>query len=204
MQDYGPDITLIDPAFVHSSVQIFGKVTVRTGASIWPNAVVRAEAYEVEIGPHSNVQDFCMVHVGAQSGTHIGAHCSITHHCTIHGARIGDNCLVGINATLMDGVVIGENCTIAGGTFIPENTVIPANSVVKGVPGKVMRTENRWVINRINAWYYSRNALAYAQGNHREWSSDDFKNALAEEYERLQRVFAEGRSEALDVVESDA
>ena len=130
-----------------------------------------------------------MVHVGIRSGTHIGAYCSITHHCTIHGARIGDNSLIGINATLMDGVVIGKNCTIAGCTFIPEDTVIPDNSVVMGVPGKIVRTENRWVINRMNAWYYSRNAQAYAAGNHREWSSEGFQTALAAEHKRLMRVF---------------
>ena len=125
VQDYGPDVALIEPAFIDRSVRIFGKVTVREGASIWPNAVIRAENHAVEIGPHSNVQDFCMVHVGLRSGTQIGAHCSITHHCTIHGARLGDNCLVGVNATLMDGVVVGDNCTIAGGTFVPEGAVIP-------------------------------------------------------------------------------
>ena len=190
VQNYGPDVTLIEPAFIDSSVRMFGKVTVRAGASIWPNAVIRAEDHEVEIGLHSNVQDFCMIHVGLRSGTHIGTHCSITHHCTIHGARIGDNCLVGINATLMEGVVVGDNCTIAGGTFIPDGTVIPDNAIVMGVPGKVIRTENRWVTNRINAWFYWRNAQAYARGEHREWAREDFKRALAEEHTRLTEAFA--------------
>ncbi|MDA0261978.1 MAG: gamma carbonic anhydrase family protein [Proteobacteria bacterium] len=196
MQTYGPDVTLINPTFIDPTSQIFGKVTVRERASIWPNVVIRAENFEVDIGPDSNVQDFTMVHVGIASGTHIGAHCSITHHCTIHGARIGDNCLIGINATLMDGVVVGNNCTVAGGTFIPENTVIPDNSVVMGVPGKVVRTENRWITNRINAWYYSRNAQAYALGNHREWSTDDFQRAVGVEHERLKREF-EARQKSL-------
>ena len=196
MQEYGPDVTLISPTLVHPSSQIYGKVTVREGASIWPNVVIRSENYEVDIGQHSNVQDFSMVHVGIRSGTHIGMHCSITHHCTIHGARIGDNCLIGINATLMDGVVIGDNCTVAGGTFIPENTVIPDNSVVMGVPGKVVRTENRWVINRINAWFYSRNAQAYAVGNHREWNSEDFQAALAVEQQRLAHEFESRQNSA--------
>ena len=189
VQDYGPDVTLINPTLIHTTSQIYGKVTIREGASIWPNVVIRSENHEVDIGPNSNVQDFTMVHVGIRSGTNIGAHCSITHHCTIHGARIGDNSLVGINATLMDGVVIGENCTVAGGTFIPENTVIPDNSIVMGVPGKVVRTENRWIINRVNAWFYSRNAEAYAAGEHREWSSDGFQKALAAEQQRLTREF---------------
>ena len=78
-----------------------------------------------------------MIHVGSSTGTVIGAHCTITHHCTIHGCTIGDNCLIGINATIMDGAVIGENCIVAGGSFIKERTVIPDNSIVMGIPGKV-------------------------------------------------------------------
>ena len=60
-----------------------------------------------------------------------------------------------------------------------------------GVPGKVVRTENRWVVNRINAWYYWRNALAYARGEHREWAGEDFERALAAERARLIEAFAQ-------------
>ncbi len=113
-----------------------------------------------------------MLHIGDNTGTYIGSHCSITHHCTIHGCTIGDNCLIGINSTIMDGCVIGNNCIIAGHTFLKEGTVIPDNSIVMGTPGKVIRTQNNYTRCRMNAFMYYRNALAYAKEEHREWASE--------------------------------
>lgn len=189
MPDFGPDIRLDQPAFIHPSVLMYGKVSLAEGASMWPYAVVRAEFFEVEIGPRSNVQDFAMIHVGEDGGTVIGAHCSITHHCTIHGATIGDNCLVGINATLMDGCVIGDNCIIAGGSFLTAGTVIPDNSVVMGVPGKVVRRRNNFVAGRWNAAIYHFNALAYAKGEHRAWASPEYAEFAEAERARIEAEF---------------
>ena len=189
MQEYGSAITLNDPAFIHPSAQLYGAVTVERGASIWPNAVARAENFEIVIGEHSNIQDFVMVHVGAASGTYIGKHCSITHHATVHGCTIGDNSLIGINATIMDGCVIGENCIIAGHCYLKEGTVIPSNSVVMGIPGTVTRTCNNFVYTRFNAFVYHQNALAYAAGNQRRWSEPSFTAAADEEKKKLQRAF---------------
>ena len=196
MGRFGPEVTLNDAAFVHPTAHVYGKVTLERGSSLWPYSVIRAEAFEVVIGPHSNVQDFAMIHVGETTGTYIGAYCSITHHCTIHGARLGDNCLVSINVTIMDGCEIGENCIIAGGAYLPEGTVIPDNSVVMGVPGKVVRNQNNWVKNRLNAWMYVRNSEAYAAGRHRSWDGDDFARAMAAELARLEEAFAARSGEA--------
>ena len=190
MPQYGPGITLNDPAFVHPSVQLYGQVTVQPGASIWPNAVARAENFEILIGEMSNVQDFVMIHVGVSGGTHIGKHCSIAHRSTVHGCTIGDNSLIGINATIMDGCVIGENCIIAGHTYLKENTVIPDNSVVMGVPGRVTRNRNNFVLNRYNAFLYHQNGLAYAAGNHRRWDEPKFLAAAAAEMAKLRQAFA--------------
>ena len=167
----GPDITLDRPAYIDPTVRMFGKVTVAEGASLWPYAVVRAENREVRIGKFTNIQDHVMVHIGYQTPTIIGDYCSITHHCTIHGCTIGDNCLIGINATIMDGCVIGDNCIVAGGAFLKEGTIIPDNSVVMGMPGKVVKARNCFRENRGNAMSYYRNALGYAQGDHRVWSA---------------------------------
>ncbi len=188
--EFGPDVTLNEPAFIHDTVRIYGKATIHKDASLWPYAVLRAEFHEIEIGACTNIQDFVMIHVGSSTPTRIGAYCSITHHCTIHGATIGDNCLIGINATIMDGCVIGDNCTVAGGAFLPENTVVPDNSVVMGMPGKVKRTDNGWVKNRFNAFIYHQNALGYAEGNHRAWTGENFSQAANAELKRLTEAFA--------------
>jgi carbonic anhydrase/acetyltransferase-like protein (isoleucine patch superfamily) len=184
----GPEVVLRNPAYVHESAHLYGKVTVGEHASIWINAVARAEHEEIVIGPYTNIQDFVMLHVGAASGTHIGSHCSITHHCTIHGCTIGDNCLVGINSTIMDGCVIGDNCIIAGHSFLKEGSIIPPNSIVMGAPGKVTRTRNNFVANRLNAYLYYRNALAYADGRYREWQQPGFAADADAELRRLQAM----------------
>ena len=181
----GPEVVLRDVAYVHDSANLYGKISVAEGASIWINVVARAELAEITIGPYSNIQDFVMLHIGSASPTHIGSHCSITHHCTIHGATIGDNCLIGINSTIMDGCVIGANSIVAGHTFLKEGTVIPPNSIVMGAPGKVMRSKNNYVANRLNAYLYHRNALAYAQGNYRAWSDADLAAQIGAEIARL-------------------
>ncbi len=175
----GPLVSIDPAAFVHPSAQIYGKVRIAAGASVWPNAVIRAEMYEVVIGERSNVQDFVMIHVGNGVGTHVGKDCSITHHVTLHGCTIGDNVLVGIGATIMDGCVIGENSIIAGGAFLKERTIIPPNSIVAGVPAVVKATRDSGAANRFNAWLYAANAEAYARGEHRFWSEADLKAAAA-------------------------
>jgi carbonic anhydrase/acetyltransferase-like protein (isoleucine patch superfamily) len=190
MSNLGPDVILRNPAYIHDTAYLYGKITVEENASIWINVAARAEHKEIVIGRYTNIQDFVMLHVGESTGTYIGSHCSITHHCTIHGCTIGDNCLVGINATIMDGCVIGDNCIIAGHTYLKEGTVIPPNSIVMGVPGKVTRTQNNFVFNRFNAFLYYKNAIAFAAGNHRAWSGDEFPAEAAAEMARLKAELA--------------
>ncbi len=178
MSTYGPKITLNNPAFIHPSALLYGKVTVEEGASIWPYVVARAENYEIMIGKNTNIQDFVMLHVGYDTPTIIGENCSITHHCTIHGCTIGNNTLIGINSTIMDGCVIGDNCIIGAHTFLKDGTEIPDNSIVMGAPGAVKKTVNSFVPNRMNAELYLRNAKFYAEGKHDAWEGPEFAGEL--------------------------
>ena len=164
MGHIGEHVTLDDPAYIHESAWLYGKVYVGPGASIWPNVVTRAETFEIRIGARTNIQDFVMIHVGIASPTIIGEDCSITHPATLHGCDIGDRCLIGINATIMDGAKIGENSIVAGHTIITENKEFPPNSVIAGVPGKVVATRDCGDANRLNAQFYSACAAQYSQG----------------------------------------
>lgn len=188
-RSFGPEVTLRQPAFIHPTALVHGKVSVEQGASLWPYAVVRAEIHQVRIGRFTNIQDFAMIHIALDHPVIVGEYCSITHHCNLHGCQIGDNCLIGINCTIMNGCRVGENSIVAGGSFLIENTVIPPNSVVMGVPGKVVRQNNNYVANRFNALIYHRNALAYARGEHRSWSQPDFERFQAEVLAGLQEEF---------------
>jgi carbonic anhydrase/acetyltransferase-like protein (isoleucine patch superfamily) len=185
----GPGIDLSRAAFVHPTACLYGDVILAQDVSVWCNVVIRAEQDHVAIGARSNLQDFVMVHVSGP--TIVGEDCSITHHVTLHGCRIGDACLIGIGATIMDGAQVGAGSIVAGGAFVKEGTVIPPNSIVMGAPAEVKRERNNAVANRMNAFFYAENAKGYARGDFRVWSSDTFKAAAAREQERLLAGMAE-------------
>jgi carbonic anhydrase/acetyltransferase-like protein (isoleucine patch superfamily) len=173
--------------WIAASAEIYGDVRLGKGSSIWPQVVMRAEDLYIEIGEFSNVQDHAMVHFGAGTPSVIGAYCSIAHHATIHGAHIGDFCLIGINATVMDGVEIGTASIVAGHCIVVEGTQVPPNSVVAGVPGRVVASRDNYVDNKLNAWSYFRNAAAYKRGDYRLWSRPEHRRemtALREQYAR--------------------
>jgi carbonic anhydrase/acetyltransferase-like protein (isoleucine patch superfamily) len=181
------ELQTIDPSvYVSPSAQIFGRVRVDAESSIWPNVVIRAEAMEVEIGRYSNLQDFVMVHVGYEHATRVGDFCSITHHATIHGCTIEDDCLIGINAVVMDGAVIGRGSIVAGGAMVKEGDVFGPGSIIAGVPARQIAERDNARSNRRNAWQYHWNAQAYKRGEQRAWAGPDYERWLAEITRRIE------------------
>ena len=176
-------------AFVHPSALLYGRVTLGEGSSVWCNVVMRSEAAHIRIGRHSNIQDFVMIHTDPGRPVEVGEHCSITHHATLHGCTIGNNVLIGINATVYGGAVIGDNSIVGQHAYVKDGTVVPPDSIVVGSPARVIKTQNNWIANRMNAAFYHRNALAYAEGEHRAWDGKDFERWVGETLERLQREF---------------
>lgn len=176
-------------AFVHPSALIYGRVTLEEGSSVWCNAVMRSEAAYIRIGRHTNIQDFVMIHTDPGRPVEIGEYCSITHHATIHGCTIGNNVLIGINATIYGGAVIGDNSIVGQHAYVRDGMIVPPCSIVVGSPAKVIKSQNNWLANRVNAAFYYRNALAYAQGEHRAWDGEDFEQWFGKTLERLQREF---------------
>jgi len=160
------------------------------GSSVWCNAVMRSEAAHIAIGAFTNVQDFVMVHTDPGRPVVVGAYCSITHHATLHGCTIGDNVLIGINATVYGGAVIGDNSIVGQHAYVRDGTIVPPNSVVVGSPAKVIRTANGWIANRLNALFYHRNALAYAVGDHRAWDGAEFEDWAGATMAAVQAEFA--------------
>ena len=151
------------------------RISAGAESSIWPNVVVRAEAHHVTVGRYTNLQDFVMIHVGYDHPTVVGDFCSITHHATLHGCTIEDDCLIGINAVVMDGAVVGRGSIVAGGAMIKEGDVFPAGSIIAGVPAKQIAERDCARANRQNAWQYHWNAQAYRRGDHRSWDSDAYE-----------------------------
>ncbi len=172
MPHIGPDVSLNNPAFIHETALLYGKVTIGEGASIWPYAVTRAEMHEIVIGARTNIQDHVMIHVGYETPTLIGEDCSITHRSVLHGCTIGDRVLVGIGATIMDGAIIGNNSIVAGHSIVPEGKEFPENSIIAGSPAKLIKIRDNSQANLMNARFYHINALNYAEGRDRLSETD--------------------------------
>ena len=177
MPHIGPSVTLDDPAYIHDTALIYGKVYIGQGASVWPHVVMRAEMHDIRVGARSNIQDFVMIHVGLQTGTMVGEDCSITHHVTLHGCDIGDRCLIGINATVMDGAKIGSGSIVAGHSIVSEGREFPENSIIAGVPAKLIATRDNTKRIIGNAAFYHQNALNYARGADR-LSDEDLQKLI--------------------------
>ncbi|QEW03332.1 gamma carbonic anhydrase family protein [Microbacterium lushaniae] len=136
-----PDATpSIDPtAFVAPGARIVGAVSLAPEASVWYNAVLRADSAAITVGAGSNLQDNVSVHVDSGSPVRIGENVSVGHNAVVHGCTIGDGSLIGMGSVILSGAVIGAGCLIAGGAVVLEGTVIPDGSLVAGVPAKVRR-----------------------------------------------------------------
>jgi carbonic anhydrase/acetyltransferase-like protein (isoleucine patch superfamily) len=125
--------------WVAPNAVVLGNVRLDDEASVWFGAVLRGDNELIAVGPRSNVQDLSVVHTDLGFPATIGADCTIGHRAILHGCTIGDNSLIGMGAIVLNGAVIGRNCLIGAGALVPERKVIPDNSLVVGMPGKVVR-----------------------------------------------------------------
>jgi carbonic anhydrase/acetyltransferase-like protein (isoleucine patch superfamily) len=119
--------------------KVIGNVKMGDNCSIWYNAVIRGDIEKIEIGDFTNVQENSALHVDHEESLKIGSYVTIGHNAVVHACNVGDNCLIGMNATILSGAAIGDNCIIGAGALVPENKEIPEGSLVLGVPAKVIR-----------------------------------------------------------------
>ena len=131
---------IIDPsAFVHAGAFVIGDVTLGARVSVWPTAVLRGDTASIVVGEDSNVQDGTIVHVDHGVPCTIGARVGIGHRAIIHGATVEHDSLIGMGAILLNNVVVGSGSIVGAGAVCPEGMIIPPNSLVLGVPGRVVR-----------------------------------------------------------------
>ncbi len=128
-----------ESAFVHQTATIIGNVIIGKDVYVGPGAAIRGDWGEIRIEDGCNVQENCVLHMfpGKQVLLKKSAH--IGHGAIIHGATVGENCLIGMNAVLMDDVIVGKECIVGALTFIPGETVIEPRKVVVGNPGKIVK-----------------------------------------------------------------
>lgn len=145
---YEDKIPVIHPtAYVHPQAVVTGDVYIGKEVYIGPGAAIRGDWGKIIIEDGCNVQENCTIHmfpgvtVTLKSGAHIG------HGAIIHGATIGANCLVGMNAVIMDNVELGDECIVGALAFIKAEEKIPARSLVVGNPARIIREVSDDMIN---------------------------------------------------------
>jgi carbonic anhydrase/acetyltransferase-like protein (isoleucine patch superfamily) len=131
--------TIHPSAFVHPLAFVAGDVTIGPRVSIWPFVSIRGDSDTISIGDDSNVQDGCVVHVDDGVPCHIGKRVGIGHRAIVHGAVIEDDVLIGMGAVLLNNVRVGTGSIIGAGAVVREGFVVPPNSLVLGVPGRIAR-----------------------------------------------------------------
>ena len=159
------DEPVVDPtAYIAPNATLVGRVTIGAGASVWFGAVMRGDTDDLVLGERSNLQDNVVVHADPGSPAIIGAGVSVGHGAVVHGCRIEDGCLIGMNATVLNRAVIGAQSLVAAGAVVLEDTVIPPRSLVAGVPAKVRRelTDEEVAALAFNADNYADRAIVYA------------------------------------------
>lgn len=135
-----------DDAWVDPSAVVIGDVEIGAQSSIWPLTVVRGDIHKIQIGEGSNIQDGSVLHVTHDSRFNpggfpltIGSHVTVGHKVMLHGCTIGDYCLIGMGAVVMDGVVIEPRVILAAGSLVPPGKRLEGGYLYRGSPAKQAR-----------------------------------------------------------------
>jgi carbonic anhydrase/acetyltransferase-like protein (isoleucine patch superfamily) len=153
------------PTFCAPNATLVGDVRCAPGSSVWFGAVLRGDINFIALGADSNVQDLCCLHVSPTMPCRIGERTTMGHGAIAHACTLGDECLLGMHSTVLDGAVIGDGCVIAAGAVVPEGMAVPPGHLVAGVPGKVIKPLSATIkerLARINN-DYQRHAQEYRE-----------------------------------------
>jgi carbonic anhydrase/acetyltransferase-like protein (isoleucine patch superfamily) len=157
---------------VHESASVFdhasivGDVHVGARSSIWFGAVLRGDVHYIRVGEETSVQDNSVIHVTHdQYATNVGSRVTIGHSVTLHGCTVGDECIIGMGATILDQAVIGDRCIVGAGALVTPGTKIPAGQLVVGAPARVKRplTEEELTWLKASAAHYVELNAAYVR-----------------------------------------
>jgi carbonic anhydrase/acetyltransferase-like protein (isoleucine patch superfamily) len=139
---------IAETAFVSEAAYVVGDVEIGENSSIWPGAVLRADRFRIRIGSNSNIQDNCVVHAGFSDVT-IGNNVTIAHGSMIHCARIGNHVFIGMHTVLNNQSEIEDFCMIGAYSMIKDHFKVPAQSLVVGIPARILRALNDQELERI-------------------------------------------------------
>ncbi|MFI0091388.1 gamma carbonic anhydrase family protein [Streptomyces bobili] len=154
-----------EEAFVAPTASVIGDVTLAAGASVWYGAVLRGDVERISVGAQSNIQDNCTLHADPGFPVTIGERVSVGHNAVVHGAGVGDDCLIGMGATVLNGAVIGAGSLVAAQALVPQGMEVPPGSLVAGVPARIRRelTEEERQGVTLNGTLYADLAKAHGE-----------------------------------------
>lgn len=177
--------------YVAPTAVLVGDVALAEGSSVWHGAVLRGDFDAVVVGKDSNVQDNAVLHVDRRMPCEIGDRVTVGHAAVVHGSKVSEECLIGMNATINSGTVIGRGCLVAAGAVTRENAVFPEESVVGGVPAKVLRKVDETLWKRIElSWKIYRKLAETSLPPRPEMLPDPSQQVrleMSEEFTRLVR-----------------
>jgi phenylacetic acid degradation protein len=136
-------VPVVDPtAFVHPTAVLIGDVHVGPGCFVGPLATLRGDFGRIVLGEGANFQDTCVFHSFPGTVATLGRDGHVGHGAILHGCRVGDGVLIGMNAVVLDRAVIGEYAFVAAHSLVPEGFEVPPRTLVRGVPARVARELN--------------------------------------------------------------
>jgi carbonic anhydrase/acetyltransferase-like protein (isoleucine patch superfamily) len=133
------DPSLPQEYYVADNATVIGDVVLGNQSSIWFGAVLRGDIEPIIVGERSNIQDNSVAHTSNGQPVVLGNDVTVGHKVTLHGCKVGNNCLIGMGAILLDGCEIGDNCIIGAGSMVGLNRRIPEGSLAVGTPARVIR-----------------------------------------------------------------
>lgn len=133
-------IPVVHPtAFVHPQATVVGNVIIGENVYVGPGAAIRGDWGQIIIEEGSNVQENCTIHMFPGTTVLLKASSHVGHGAIIHGATIGKNCLIGMNAVIMDNVQLGDECIVGALSFVKADEVFEARSLIVGNPAKKIK-----------------------------------------------------------------
>ena len=144
-----PELPGVGEYWIAESASVIGRVRLARNTSIWFGAVLRGDNEWIELGERSQIQDNATLHTDPGFPLTIGTNCVIGHNVVLHGCTIGDECLVGMGATMLNGARIGKNCLVGAGAVVTEGKTFADNSLIVGAPARVIRSLDEETRQRI-------------------------------------------------------
>ena len=139
-------------AYIAKDAVVIGACRIGRNASVWHGCVLRADINTIRIGEGSNVQDGTMVHLADDYGVKVGKYVTIGHAAMIHACEIGDECLIGMHATILDAAVIGAQSIVGAGALITKEMQVPPGSLVLGSPAQIVKQLSAQERSEIRQW----------------------------------------------------